>query len=259
VLSIDQYLRATSLEEAYEALQRKNSAVLGGMLWLRLGNRRITTAIDLSALGLDQIEVTEDDIRIGAYVSLRTLETEPRIREATDGVLTDAVKDIVGVQFRNMATVGGSIFGRFGFSDVVTACLALNASVELYHAGIMPLSDFCTAEGARDIVTHIRIPRRTVRAAYRVHRNSATDFPALNVCAAVCDGELTVAVGARPLRAVAYRFPMETACASTLAEQIADQIVVASNRRASAEYRKHLCRVMVRRALEEVLEGKEEV
>jgi CO/xanthine dehydrogenase FAD-binding subunit len=35
--------------------------------------------------------------------------------------------------------------------------------------------------------------------------------------------------------------------------------VVASNRRASAEYRKHLCRVMVRRALEEVLEGKEEV
>ena len=77
MLSIDQYLRATSLEEAYEALQRKNSAVLGGMLWLRLGNRRITTAIDLSALGLDRIEETEDYIRIGAYEHRRRAVPQP--------------------------------------------------------------------------------------------------------------------------------------------------------------------------------------
>ena len=259
MLTIDQYLRASSLEEAYEALQRKNSAVLGGMLWLRLGNRRITTAIDLSALGLDQIEQTEEYIRIGAYVSLRTLETDPCLCALTGGVLTDAVKSIVGVQFRNMATVGGSIFGRFGFSDVVTACLALDTSVELYHGGVVPFAEFCQMEHVRDILTHIRIPRRAWRAAYTAHRNSATDFPALNVCAAVYDGKLTVAVGARPLRAVAYRFPSEGANISEIAGQIAAQTVFSSNRRASEEYRRHLCRVLVRRALENVMDGEEKL
>lgn len=259
MLAIDQYLRATSFEEAYEALQRKNSAVLGGMLWLRLGNRHITTAIDLSALGLDRIEETEEYLRIGAYVSLRTLETDPRLRQATDGVLTAAVKDIVGVQFRNLATVGGSIFGRFGFSDVVTAFAALDASVELYRGGVVPLSEFCQMERVRDILTHIRIPRRPLRAAYRAHRSSATDFPALNVCAAVCDGTLTLAVGARPLRAVTYQFPTAGADAAALADEVAESVTLASNRRASEEYRRHLCRVLVRRALEDVLQGKEEV
>ena len=258
MLSIDQYLRASSLEEAYEALGRKNSAVLGGMLWLRQGNRRITTAIDLSALGLDQIEKTDEYIRIGAYVSLRTLETDARLREILGDVFTEAVKRIVGVQFRNLATVGGSIFGRFGFSDVVTVCLALDAEVELYRGGVMPLADFCQMAGVRDILTHIRIPRRALRAAYRAHRSSATDFPALNVCAVACEDTLTVAVGARPLRAVSYRFPLADVSAEAVADQIAAQTVFASNRRASEEYRRHLCRVLVRRAIDEVLDGKEE-
>jgi CO/xanthine dehydrogenase FAD-binding subunit len=258
MLSIDQYLRATSLEEAYEALQRKNSAVLGGMLWLRLGNRRITTAIDLSALGLDRIEETEDYIRIGAYVSLRRMETDACLRTAFGDVFSDAVKSIVGVQFRNLATIGGSIFGRFGFSDLVTTCLALDAEVELYHGGVMSLAEFCKMERVRDILTHIRIPRRAQRVAYRAHRSSATDFPALNVCAAVCDGTLTVAVGARPLRAVTYRFPTAGVTAEGVADQIAAQTVFASNRRASEEYRRHLCRVLTRRAIAEVLDGKEE-
>ncbi len=259
MLTIDQYLRPSSLEEAYEALQRKNSAVLGGMLWLRLGNRRITTAIDLSALGLDRIEETEEYIRIGAYVSLRTLETDPRLHALTDGVLTEALKSIVGVQFRNMATVGGSIFGRFGYSDVLTVCLALDASVELYRGGVIPLAEFCEMERVRDILTHIRIPRRALRAVYGAHRNSATDFPALNVCAAAYDGNLTVTVGARPLRAVAYRLPLEGADSPEIAERIAAQTVFSSNRRASEEYRRHLCRVLLRRALTEILDGEEKM
>ena len=70
MLTIDRYLRAASLEEAYEAVQKKNSAVLGGMLWLRMSNRHITTAIDLSDLGLDSIEETDTCYRIGAYTTL---------------------------------------------------------------------------------------------------------------------------------------------------------------------------------------------
>ena len=56
--------------------------------------------------------------------------------------MREAVRSIVGVQFRNLATVGGSIWGRFGFSDVLTLFLALDTRVLLYRAGEISLREF---------------------------------------------------------------------------------------------------------------------
>ena len=133
MLSFNQYVRAQSLEEAYALCQKKSNVVLGGMLWLKMQNGNKGTAIDLCDLGLDQIEETPEEYRIGAMVSLRTLETHAGLNELTRGAMAESVKHIVGVQFRNVATVGGSIYGRFGFSDVLTLFMALDAKVELYH------------------------------------------------------------------------------------------------------------------------------
>lgn len=262
MLTIDTYLRPETLEEAYAALQKKNSAVLGGMMWMRLGNRRIGTAIDLSALGLDQIEDTGDIWKIGAYTTLRTLETHCELHKEFHGVLRDSVSSIVGVQFRNLATVGGSIFGRYGFSDIVTTFLALGASVEFYHHGTVTLEEFCGMGNMHDILTHICIPKSPSAASYKSQRNTATDFPVLNTCAVLRDNTITVTVGARPLRAVPYHFCIDTAghadeLAASIAGQIADDTVFASNTRASAEYRKHLCNVLVRRAVLDILQNKE--
>ena len=46
MLEIAKYVRAESLEEAYDLNQKKGNVVLGGMLWLKLQNRRVNTAID---------------------------------------------------------------------------------------------------------------------------------------------------------------------------------------------------------------------
>ncbi len=262
MLTIDTYLRPESLEEAYEAVQKKNSAVLGGMLWLRLGNRRIGTAIDLSALGLDQVEDAGNAWKIGAYTTLRTMEMHTDLQEEFHGVLRNCVSSIVGVQFRNLATVGGSVFGRYGFSDIVTTFLALDASVEMYKHGIVSLEEFCGMGNVKDILTHIHLPKFPAAAAYCAQRNTATDFPVLNTCAVLRNTTLTVTVGARPLRAVPFRFEIcNTISAAEQAESIAKQIsentIFASNARASAEYRQHLCHVLVRRAVLEVLQKKE--
>ncbi|MBQ8401032.1 MAG: FAD binding domain-containing protein [Clostridia bacterium] len=262
MLTIDKYLRPQTLEDAYEAAQKKNSAVLGGMLWLRLGNRRIGTAIDLSGLGLEQIEDCGDVWRIGAYTSLRTLETHPALESFSGGAVRASLSSIVGVQFRNLATVGGSVFGRFGFSDVITTLLALDASVVLYKAGTISLEQFCTVGKTGDILTHVLLPKDPVSMSYQAHRNSAADFPVLNVCAVRKEDRLTVTVGARPLRAVPYRFQADdTIPPEVLAEQIAGQTVAetefASNSRASAAYRSHLCGVLVRRAVLYAMTGKE--
>ena len=58
MLTITDYVKAKTLEEAYELNQARNSRVMGGMMWMRLGNARVKTVIDLSELGLDQIEET---------------------------------------------------------------------------------------------------------------------------------------------------------------------------------------------------------
>ena len=107
MLYYNQYVRAESLDEAYTLYQKKNNFILAGMLWQKMRNRTMGTAIDLCALGLDQVEETETEFRIGAYVSLRELETNERLNVYTEGAFRESVRHIVGVQFRNVATVGG--------------------------------------------------------------------------------------------------------------------------------------------------------
>ena len=46
MFSVRNYVKAKSLEEAYELNQKKTSVVLGGTVWLKMGNRQIQTAID---------------------------------------------------------------------------------------------------------------------------------------------------------------------------------------------------------------------
>ena len=121
MLQFKNYARPETVEEAYELLRKgRMNRVLGGGVWLRLQDRRISTVIDLSACGLDKIEETEDSFVIGSMVTLHQLETHAAFNDATCHVFEHAVRDIVGTQMRNCATVGGSVFGRFGFSDVLT-------------------------------------------------------------------------------------------------------------------------------------------
>ena len=123
MITIQKYVRAKSLEEAWQLNQNRRNRILGGMLWLRLGRGSVGTAIDLCDLGLDAIEESEEQFSIGAMTTLRSLEQHEGLNAYTHNAIAHALGDIVGVQFRNMATVGGSLWGRFGFSDVLTLSL----------------------------------------------------------------------------------------------------------------------------------------
>lgn len=74
MLKIKEIIRPQSLEEAYELNQKRTNRILGGMLWMRMSNIQIQKAIDLSGLGLDKIEETEEEFSIGCMVTLRELE-----------------------------------------------------------------------------------------------------------------------------------------------------------------------------------------
>ena len=156
MIKIRELVKVESLEEAWELNQKRTNKILGGMLWLRLGNRNVQKAIDLSGLGLDQIEETEEAFSIGCMATLRQIELHEGLNALCEGLLHDAVCDIVGTQFRNLATVGGSIFGRFGFSDVMTAFLALDSYVELYKGGVVQMSEFVKMKRDNDISNMVR-------------------------------------------------------------------------------------------------------
>lgn len=262
MLKIKEYVKVNSLEEAYELNQKKSSRVLGGMVWMKMMNRSVGTAIDLSGLGLDTVKETEDEFVIGCMTSLRTLETHAGLNACTDGAVRESLRHIVGVQFRNCATAGGSIYGRFGFSDVLTMFLALDSYVELYKGGRISMEEFAEKKADRDILVNIIVKKHHQRSAYVSQRNAKTDFPVL-ACAVCLDEEgMRLSIGARPGRAALLKEKMDTPVnkkdmsagewnrqAELLAQKAAECVVTGSNMRASKEYRTHLVRVLTKRAL----------
>ena len=80
LLTIKNHVKVDSLEQAYELNQKRSAKVLGGTLWLKMGDRNVQTAIDLSNLGLDKIEETEDAFKIGAMTTLRQIEKHAILR-----------------------------------------------------------------------------------------------------------------------------------------------------------------------------------
>lgn len=252
-----------TLAAAYKVLKEKRSnAVLGGCAYLRMGSQVINTGVDLSKLGLKYIKEQDNCIEIGAMTSFREVETNQALTKYAGGVLSKAVAGVVGVQFRNVVTVGASVFMRYGFSDLLTALLALDAEVELVQGGRLTLAAFLDMPRSKDILTKIIIHKTKGQAAYQALRNSAGDYPLVTVAVSQLDGEWKIAVGARPTRAklaIQAATLLTTAGNDITAEVVAqaaqtavDELPFGSNRRASAIYRQAVAQTLIKRAIAEV-------
>lgn len=288
-----EYVKVKSLEEAYQLNQKKSTLVVGGMMWVKMAKFQKMTVVDLSGLGLDGIEETDEEFRIGCMCTLRDLELHPGLKAAFgmpgsgESLMKACTRHIVGVQFRNCATVGGSIFGRFGFSDVMTAMMALDTYVELYQGGIVPLAEFVDRPRDNDILVRVIIKKDDRRAAYVSQRLSKTDFPQIAVAVSKAGDTWNVAIGARPARARLVQVTadgcdaaekMETGVNAAsgakaentetdgntasgagavspyaaLAESAVSKFSFGSNLRGSGEYREALAKVYVRRLMEQI-------
>ena len=255
MIQIKQYVKAESLDQAYELNQKKNNVIVGGMHWLKMSSAAMGTAIDLSGLGLDQIVETEDTFEIGCMVTLRQIERHEGLNTYTKDAVKNAVKDIVGTQFRNTATVGGSIFGRYGFSDVLTVFMAMDTTVVCHKAGEIPLVEYAQKKADRDILVKLIVKKTPLHITYLAQRHARTDFPILTCAVSDLNGTWRAVVGARPGRAVCVMdennivAEVNEDTAKAFGKAVADQLKFASNIRGSAEYRKQICEVLVKRAL----------
>lgn len=268
MITVREVVVPSTTDEAYEALQKnKFATLLGGGGFLRMGSKNITSLVDLSQCGLNHISEENNEWHIGAMVTLGELEMHPSLNADFSRIFSESVKHIVGVQLRNVVTLGGTVYSRYGFSDLITGLLALPVKVKLHKAGLMPLETFLEegVEG-KDLLEKIVIPKGTITAATTSLRKSVGDYAVLNASAALVDGQWRISIGARPGRARLVEQAMaylnhqkrDDALLDEAARLAAEELVFGTNSRGTAAYRKAMASVLVKRVLEEVANSETE-
>ncbi len=262
-MQITEYYKAATVEDAYQRLNLDSSnAILGGALWLKQTSKPIQTAIDLSALKLNVIKQESAYFEIGSMVTLSQLYDADSLHQMTDNLLKESLASIMGVAFRNMATVGGSVIGRFAFSDLITPLLVLQAELVFYHQGQMRLTAFLDQKKPpKDILISVRIPTIKGRAFFKKVSNTVLDFSILNLAIFKHESVL-IGVGARPgIGTLAQAMMDYLNHADKIDETVINEAVeiglqtiqLSHNQRAQKAYRKQVLKTYLKRGLIEVM------
>lgn len=78
MITIREYARPATLEEAWQLNQKRPNRVLGGMLWLKMEKISVGTAIDLSALGLDTLKKPIPNLPLAPWQRCAAWKPTPR-------------------------------------------------------------------------------------------------------------------------------------------------------------------------------------
>jgi aerobic carbon-monoxide dehydrogenase medium subunit len=268
------YVAPTSLDEALSALQQHEDAkvIAGGHSLLPLMKLRLAAPavlVDLRRVpGLTGIQREDGSFRIGAMTRHHDVATGGL------GLASAAAATIADQQVRNRGTLGGSLAHGDPASDMPAVLLAYEGSVTIRGgsgqrevAAADLFEDFLTtAVGDQEILTEVRLPALDGYGfGYRKFNRRQEDWAMVAACALVkkaADGTCEdvriglTHMGSTPLRATAAEQALrgEPLDAQTIAEaagQAADGTDPPADLNASADYKRHLARVLTRRALED--------
>lgn len=258
-MRFEKFVKPEDPETALKILKEDpESVILGGTTFLKLSEKRYSTGIDLSKLDLNFIEEKGDLIEIGAYTTLREIEINPIINKYFGDLLPRAVENLIGVQFRNNATIGGAVFSRLGFSEITTALLVLDCKLQFQDNGTVDFKEFISNWNIRrDILKKIIIRKEQGKSSYKTFRNSSTDLPVLSVAVSNFK-KISIAVGTRPAIAKLSQkasdlINSDKTKVEAAANLILEDLNFGDDLRAKGEYRKNIAPVLVKRALQEVL------
>ena len=274
------YRRPTSVAEAVALLAGDEEAKLlaGGhslipMMRLRLA--RPSMLVDLGGLRdqLAYVRETSDWIAIGAMTRHHDVATSPVLRHRVP-LLSAAAATVGDPQVRHRGTLGGSLVHADPAADLPAATLALDAVMLARGPGgdrEIPAGQFFRGYFESDlsgdeVLVEVRIPPPAIGHgwAYLKFNRRAQDWATVAVAALVersgsAIGRAAIALagmGAAPLRAAAVEAALIAGgigAVTAAAEQADAGSSPVSDLAASAEYRRHLARVLTRRALEEAL------
>lgn len=270
------YLAPATVDDAV-ALRASGAAsayLLGGtdlLPQMRAGRRSPERLIDLKRIPeLHEVRENPDGgLSIGAAVPLADVETHPAVL-ARFPLLAECAKTVGAWPLRQRATLAGNVCNASPAADTAVALLALDAVVNVATAGgrlAMAVSELFLGPGQTalmpgDLVTEVVLPGSAagLRGSYqRLSRRRGMDLATVGVLVGKRDGDTAswrvalAAVAPTPLRVRAAEELLE-ANGAAAAREAADIAVGAcrpiTDLRGSAEYRREMVGVLVRRGVE---------
>lgn len=274
------YQLAESVDHAVALLGRHDDAKLlaGGHSLLPLMKLRLaapTVLIDIGRLGeLKGVSEDGDALAIGALTCHADVAGNALVRQHCD-VLAHTAAQIGDPQVRHCGTIGGSVAHADPASDLPTVLLALDAELVATGAGrtrTIPIGEFFqgffeSALADDEILTSIRVPKHEgYGGAYLKFHQRSQDWAIVGAAAVVLAGNggidsakvALTNMADTPVRASAVEAALVGASNGSIASaaaSAAEGTDPPDDTFASADYRRHLAPVIVRRAVESALEA----
>ncbi|MCS7286010.1 MAG: xanthine dehydrogenase family protein subunit M [Anaerolineae bacterium] len=282
---IKEYLFPRSVEEALELLERYGGEariIAGGTdLVLQLKRGEVSAGVLVDITRIPEIRgIREEDgyIWIGATTTHQEVAESPLI-QARASLLARACRSIGSLQIRNVGTIGGNLVNAMPAADSVIALLALDAEVEIASKDgtrWVPITEFhrnvgeCCINPCIELVKGVRfrpLGENEGSSFQRLARRRALILPILNVgvVAGWDEGRFSrVAIAIGPVAPVPFRArkaeeflkgsPISLENIEEAARLAQEEAQPRSSLlRGSAEYRKDMVKVLVRRALVEAV------
>ncbi len=283
----EKYLFPASLDEALSMLaEYKGEArvIAGGtdlVPQLKKKERKVKCLVDVSRLPeLKGIHRQDDVIRIGAAVTHQKLAASKLLQEQASALAQGAAA-VGSPQIRFMGTVGGNVVNAQPAADTAIPLLALGAEAEIASSkGTRrePLEALYVRPGeskvdaSSEILVALRFPalaRHEGSAYARLAKRRALSLPILNAAVVVHMGgdgrmlkEVSMALGPVALMPFRAREAEAALRGYTMDEEVLESALEIASReaqprsnplRGSAEYRREMVKVLLRRALERAL------
>jgi carbon-monoxide dehydrogenase medium subunit len=264
------YVRAESVDEAISLLGEYGDdakLLAGGHSLLPLMKYRLAAPAVLVDIGrlsdLSYIREDGDQVAIGALTRHRDIEISELLASQIP-LLAAAASHVGDPQVRHRGTLGGSLSHGDPASDLPSVILALRATLVLTGPnGTRQVSadDFFTgfletALAPDELLTEIRLPKVPGAGwSFQKFNRRAQDWAIVGVAAIVNNGQSGVGLvnmDSKPVRAPGVEAALASGANATDAAALAAEgLNPPADLNASVEYRQHLARVLVRRALEE--------
>ena len=261
------YAVAESVEHAIALLTEHGDdakLIAGGHSLLPLMKLRLATPsvlVDVARVAdLTYVSDGGDHVAIGGLTRHHDVETNPLVRDAVP-ILGHAAGQVGDPQVRHRGTLGGSLAHGDPASDLPAVVLALGGTIVARGPqGERTISaddffvDFLeTALAPDEVITEVRVPKTNGAGwAFEKFNRRAQDWAIVGVAAVggPNPGVALVNMGSKPLRAVTVEEALRAgASPEAAAAHAADGTEPTADLNASVEYRQHLARVLVRRAL----------
>jgi carbon-monoxide dehydrogenase medium subunit len=259
------YVKVRSVDEALAALAEHGEDakfLAGGHSLLPIMKLRLsvpTALIDISGISdLSYVRVEGDEVAIGATTRHHELERSD-VARAEVPLLPHVASRVGDPQVRHRGTLGGTVAHSDPASDLPTALLALGGTVVVQGPSgrrEVPVTEFWlgffeTALSPDELVVELRVPRTGGAGwGYEKFTRRENDWPI--VAAAAVQGRVALAnMGGAVVRATATEEALARGASIAEAAALADEgTSPSSDMHADADYRRHLARLLTRRALE---------